>query len=187
MSDRYVLEPVSAIAPSAFGNGGAPGCAIRIEVPVRTTVVVALAGVASAGAVEAGLQQIAIARGVHLRPWGPAKWLMVGPVPAETLVEDIASFDDRVSALDQSSGRVVMRVRGAPSAEALEKGTATDLHPQAFAAGASAATLFGHINIQLSRLGTDEFEIVVMRSFAESLLDELTAACREFGYEVAAG
>ena len=42
-------------------------------------------------------------------------------------------------------------------------------------------TLFGHISLQVARTGADEFELTVLRSFAESLYEELEALALSLG------
>lgn len=185
MSDLS-LEP--AFARSRCGAAGGPSpAALRIELPSRTTVIVALSTVAHAREASKRLAKVAGAHDMHLSTFGPTRWLLVGTAPAEPV---LGAISDRcgglVSALDQNSGRVVVRLSGKPAADALAKGTAMDLHDAAFAIGGSAPTLLGHINVQLSRRGSELYEIVVMRSYAESLVKGLEDMCREFGYTIAA-
>lgn len=183
MSDPS-LEPASAFSRAAAAGGPSPA-ALRIELPARTTVVVALSTTRHAR--EASKRLAEVARGLDLSAFGPARWLLIGAAPAEAVLDAIAErCGGLVSALDQSSGRVVVRLCGKPAAEALAKGTAMDLHDAAFPVGGSAPTLLGHINVQLSRRGSELYEIVVMRSYAESLVEGLEDMCREFGYTIAA-
>lgn len=185
MSDPS-LEPASAFSRAAAAGGPSPA-ALRIELPARTTVVVALSTTRHTREASKRLAEVAHARGLDLSAFGPARWLLIGAAPAEAVLDAIAErCGGLVSALDQSSGRVVVRLCGKPAAEALAKGTAMDLHDAAFPVGGSAPTLLGHINVQLSRRGSELYEIVVMRSYAESLVEGLEDMCREFGYTIAA-
>ena len=52
--------------------------------------------------------------------------------------------------------------------------------PEAMAIGASAATLFGPIGAHLTRTGPEAWEILVLRSFADSLRQDLEEMAREF-------
>jgi sarcosine oxidase subunit gamma len=70
--------------------------------------------------------------------------------------------------------------------EALAKGCPIDLHPRAFAAGAAAATVIGHIGVNLWRLPSDDgLHLAVFRSMAGSFRSWLHASAAEFGLEVA--
>jgi sarcosine oxidase subunit gamma len=85
-----------------------------------------------------------------------------------------------VPVTDQSHGRQRIRVSGTPVRHLLAKGTAVDLHPDHFAVHRSTMTLFGHIGMNLTRMGTDEFELLPLRGFAQSLWDELCHAGAEW-------
>lgn len=110
-----------------------------------------------------------------IRQAGFRQWFVAG---AEPIVP--ASFDALAAALagkafvtDQSHGRVRIGISGRPSRALLSKGTAVDLDPTVFAEGRSVMTMVGHISAQIVRTGEDSFELTVLRSFAESLWDEL--------------
>ncbi|MUO78496.1 sarcosine oxidase subunit gamma [Agrobacterium vitis] len=116
-------------------------------------------------------------QGFDLRNAGPGQWFAVGPASAD---QATAAFGQTVFLVDQSHGRVLIRISGAPVRHVLAKGTALDLHPDYFAIGAATTTLIGHIAVNLCRTGEDQFELLVMRGFAESLWDDLAGMAREF-------
>ena len=96
---------------------------------------------------------------------------------------------ETASLVDNSHGRVLVRLAGPKARDLLAFGTPVDLAPEAFPVGAGAATLLGHIAVTLLlRSEPPEtgpvFEIVVARGFAESLWDWLTGRARRFGYQV---
>lgn len=185
MADPITLAREPAITIE-HAQGGAPAHAIRIELPTDLTIVVALS--APAMAAEAGRRLAAVAAdtGMRLHPAGPTRWLLVGDTDAGQVIARIEQdCPGIVSALDQSSGRVLIRLGGSAVTAALAKGTALDLHDRAFAVGASALVLMGHINVQLARAEPDVYDLIVMRSFAESLYEELTRMCAESGYTTA--
>lgn len=66
-------------------------------------------------------------------------------------------------------------VSGAGACDLLSRGTGADLSPDRFAQGTTLLTLYGHIGIHLTRLGPDAFEIMVLRSYADSLWRHLVA------------
>ena len=55
-----------------------------------------------------------------------------------------------------------------------------DLADDVFAIGQSAMTQIGHIGAMITRTGDAEFEIMVLRSFAESLWHEIHQMAAEF-------
>ncbi len=118
-----------------------------------------------------------------VRPAGYRQWFIAGnDVLPNALVQDLSNtLADGTFVSDQSHGRVRIGVSGLRAAELLSKGTAIDLHPSAFPEGRTAMTLFGHISVQVTRIGTGDFELTVLRSFAESLYEELEALALSLG------
>ena len=118
-----------------------------------------------------------------VRPAGYRQWFVAGneqlAVHQEEALAD--ALAGRVFISDQSHGRIRIRVSGSNAAALLNKGTAIDLHPVNFPEGSSAVTLFGHITIQLTRTAINDFELTVLRSFAQSLYEELEALALSFG------
>lgn len=113
--------------------------------------------------------------GSSLHSAGYRQWYVAGDQPlASTAIGAFAhALPARTHVSDQSHGRVRIRLSGPRAAQLLAKGTAVDLHPSAFAEGNAAITLFGHISIHLARTGAEDFELTVLRSFAEALYEEL--------------
>lgn len=114
--------------------------------------------------------------GFDLRSAGPGQWFAVGFAG----VDHSAAVDESSFVVDQSHGRVLIRISGSPVRKVLAKGTALDLHPHHFAIGAATTTLIGHIAVNLCRTGEDQFELMVLRGFAESLWHELEFMSAEF-------
>ncbi|SMC40030.1 sarcosine oxidase subunit gamma family protein [Rhizobium sp. RU36D] len=119
---------------------------------------------------------------VSVRRCGPAEWLLVSEAIApESLVRDLAAIGaGRASFLEQSNGRVVMSLSGPKVRAILAKCTAVDVHPDVFALGSSTNTLFCHVPVNLSRVDHDRFEIIVMRSYAGFVFDEVMEMGREY-------
>lgn len=103
---------------------------------------------------------------------GPGIWL--------TICEDMppdwcAMLGQRLSGLasvsDQTAAYRVFRITGNAARLLLQRGVYLDLDDAAFPDGASAATMIGHVDVIIRRLGDDaEFEVFVYRSFAETFL-----------------
>ena len=117
-----------------------------------------------------------------VRPVSPGQWFIVRerPMPHQEMKSLCAALEPHATGVDQSHGRVRIRIEGKMASRALAKGTALDLEPSAFAVGQSAVTLIGHIAAHITRVESDAFEIIVLRGFAESLWDDLIQMCREF-------
>ncbi len=86
--------------------------------------------------------------------------------------------------VDQSHGRVTIRIAGDKARAVLAKGTPVDLHPAEFPVGQSAVTQMAHVGIHLTRTAEDTYEISVFRGFAQSFWEWLTEMSLEFGYQV---
>jgi heterotetrameric sarcosine oxidase gamma subunit len=92
---------------------------------------------------------------------------------------------DGASIIDQSHGRVTLRISGPKARALLAKGTPVDLHDSEFPIGKSAVTQMAHVGVHLTRTGNDEFELSVFRGFSESFWEWLAEQALEFGYQVA--
>lgn len=120
---------------------------------------------------------------------GPGQWLALaentsGHVFTDALRREFAGL---ASVVDQSDGRVIVRVSGPQARQALAKGIPIDLDPVSFHPGDTALTVVGHINVQFwQRDETPVYEFAVFRSFAASFFEWLKEAGAEFGVAVAA-
>lgn len=119
---------------------------------------------------------------VSCRFAGPGEWLLVsGSVGADSLLRDVAVLGpEKISALDQSDGRVVIRIAGPRVRQILAKCLALDLHPDEFAIGRATNAQCCHVAANVARTAENTFEIVVMRSYAGFVFEELVEMGREF-------
>ncbi len=119
---------------------------------------------------------------VSVRRCGPGEWLVVSEAIApDSLARDLAALGaSRASFVDQGDGRVVLQLSGPKVRAILAKCTAIDLHPDVFATGASANAQVCHVACNIARTGEDLFEIIVPRSYAGFVFDELLEMGREF-------
>lgn len=119
--------------------------------------------------------------GMSLRAVGPGEWLVVAERQDQSLS---GAVFEKVAGLalvtDQSSGRAVMRLAGPNSRTILSRLVPLDLDPGVFAVGASGNCFLAHVSANVARIGDDEFEISVMRSFALTAFEELMEAGLEF-------
>lgn len=150
----------------------------------RTT---ALAVVLAAPGRTAEAAGILVANGeFEARFSGPGEWLVLSDVHApETLVAELAvRLGDFAHVVDQSHGRVVLTLSGPDAARILANGIAADLHAEAFPVGRAANVLCNHLAVGLARTGADSFDLVVTRSFAEALVEDLKRMARSFDLSV---
>jgi len=81
---------------------------------------------------------------------------------------------------DQSDGWAVMRLEGAGAEDVLARLIPLDLSANNFKRNHTARTSLNHIMASITRVGTNAFEIMVMRSFAASAVHELHEAMKSF-------
>ncbi|TCU40860.1 sarcosine oxidase subunit gamma family protein [Rhizobium azibense] len=118
-----------------------------------------------------------------VRSLSPGQWFIIGekPMAYQDMKDLVDGLEPRASGVDQSHGRVRIRISGKLSRRVLSKGTAVDLAPGSFPVAQSATTLIGHIAAHITCVDADTFEIIVLRGFAESLWDDLARMSAEFG------
>jgi sarcosine oxidase subunit gamma len=151
----------------------------HLEIPRGQAIATVVAIDDEEAAVAAGLAAV---NELSVRFVGPGEWLVVSQSETPDGLQRSLSLllAEAAYIFDQSDGRVVLRLSGPNVRRILAKGVAIDLHPSAFAIGTSSNVLCGHVGVTLARTGENEFELIVMRSFAESLFDDLRLMGREF-------
>jgi sarcosine oxidase, subunit gamma len=120
-----------------------------------------------------------------VRAYAPSQWFVVGDsaLTAADVRGKAAALGTDMALSDQSHGRVRLAVSGPQARLLLAKGSAVDFSARMFPLGRSAATLFNHIGLHVTRTGNDRFELMAPRSFAESLWEELVilSDCHRLG------
>jgi heterotetrameric sarcosine oxidase gamma subunit len=151
----------------------------HLDVPRAVAIASVMAMKDEEASVTAGL---AASGEVSVRFAGPGEWLVLSQLETpEGLHRNLSLLlAETAYVFDQSDGRVVFRLSGPNVRRILAKGIATDLHPSAFEISTSSNALCGHIGVNLARTGENEFELIVMRSFAVALFDDLRVMGREF-------
>ena len=120
-------------------------------------------------------------------PVAPGTWLLMGPRGRHAwLVGKLAAATGGAASLvDQSMGRVVLRVAGSRARDVLAKGCRLDLHPRAFGPGGVAVTPIAHVTVTLVQVdATPTFDLLVPASYAETFLDWLLEAAAEHGADL---
>ncbi|MEM5491790.1 sarcosine oxidase subunit alpha family protein [Hoeflea sp. AS16] len=85
---------------------------------------------------------------------------------------------EELSLCDLSDARVRFSISGPEACGIIATQSAVDTDLKVFKAGASAPTLFGHVPVQLTRLGRDEFEVMAFSTYARDLTESLSRAIR---------
>ena len=128
---------------------------------------------------DAAVRRAAKAGDGLARPVQPGQALAVGNAG-----ESLSALREQLDALaglslcDLSDARVRFSLSGPRADEIIATQSAIDLHPSSFPTGASAPTLFGHVPVQLTRLGPDHFEIMAFSTYARDLAESLSRSIR---------
>jgi sarcosine oxidase subunit gamma len=163
---------------------GASRKTVRLVLLEARAICLVLAAAGARDEIGARLTSLAAERGFTPRWAGVGRWFVVSTGDPTRLVSLLREkLGGSASVLDQNDGQVAIGIAGGSVRAALAKGIAVDLHPESFKPGDVAATLLGHIPVHLTRTGTDDFEILVPRSYAASLWDSLGEMAAEFGCE----
>jgi sarcosine oxidase subunit gamma len=109
----------------------------------------------------------------------PSEWLAVSQTVGAETVEGMLSGITGATVVDQSDGRVLMGISGPSVRKILGRCVAVDLHPEVFEEGRSATMMCCHVAANVARTGADTFEIIVPRSLAGSVFEELMEMGRE--------
>jgi len=161
------------------------GASISLS-PIKGGFVVHVLGDAKSdeAALRQAINMIAPELGTDVRGHSPNQWFWVGSVDIsnDREAEIAAALHPQFVLTDQTHGRVRMKLSGPSSRVVLAKGTMVDLSPDLFAIGQSAMTQIGHIGAMITRMEDDSFELIVLRSFASSLWDELQHMAAEFSH-----
>lgn len=100
--------------------------------------------------------------------FGHGTWLIVGDVAADGLA----------AVSDQTDAWAVVTVSGAGVEDVLARLVPVDLRKGLFKKNHVAKTMLGHMSVTIVRTGADAFEIMVMRSMAQTLVHDLDVAMR---------
>ena len=120
---------------------------------------------------------------------GPSSWLLIAGG-----VSPLVDFKARRDALnavggtlfDVSASRVAWTLSGPRATAVLAKGCPLDFHPRAFAAGACAQSLIGHVNaLYVKHDDAPTFTVMVARSFARNVFQALAESAAQYGVDVA--
>ncbi|WP_457648238.1 sarcosine oxidase subunit gamma [Profundibacter sp.] len=109
--------------------------------------------------------------GARLVWFGLDQAMLIGPAPDARLSEFAA-------VVEQSDGWAVLRLQGVPAEDVLARLVPVDLRAARFKRGQTVRTQLQHLQVSITRVGGEVFQIMVMRSMAKTLVDELQNAMR---------
>lgn len=167
---RHILaDRLTAYEPSPNAN--------HLTVMRRPVVFSALA---HAGQEAEVAEALSLVDDVVVRSVSPSDWLLVSQsADAGAIAGSLGSIAG-LSFVEQSDGQVLMAISGPDVRRILAKCVAVDLHPDVFVQGQSMTTMVCRVAGNLARSDADMFEIIVPRSYATYVFDELREAGREF-------
>ncbi|MEB2842812.1 sarcosine oxidase subunit gamma [Rhizobiales bacterium RZME27] len=167
---RHILEDrMSGYEPSPNAN--------HLTVLRRPVIFSALA---HAGHEASVAEALSLVENIVVRSVSPSDWLLVSQNAEAGAIAASLGAVPGLSFAEQSDGQVLMAVSGPDVRKILAKCVAVDLHADAFAEGESAPMMICRVAGNLARTGTDTFEILVPRSYAGYVFDELREAGREY-------
>jgi sarcosine oxidase subunit gamma len=100
--------------------------------------------------------------------FGHGVWMVTGDV----------SLDGLAAVTDQTDAWAIMRIDGQGVEDVLARLVPVDLRPSKFKESHVAKTMLGHMSVTITRIGPQVFEVMVMRSMAQTLTHELSVAMR---------
>ncbi|RKR06558.1 heterotetrameric sarcosine oxidase gamma subunit [Kushneria sinocarnis] len=118
---------------------------------------------------------------IHWR--SPDEWLLIVPGGEEYRQEMALRYalSGHVAVVDVSGGQTVVTLSGQHAREVLMKSAPVDVHPRAFPVGRSVTTCFARAQAMISRVGEEQWELVIRRSYADYLWQWLLDAGQEYG------
>jgi len=94
------------------------------------------------------------------------------------LVAGSAALDGIAAVTEQSDAWAVVHIEGPSVEDVLARLVPVDLRSHVFKKNHVAKTMLGHMSITLTRVGSQCFEVMVMRSMAATLVHDLEVAMR---------
>lgn len=127
--------------------------------------------------------------GLRAAAIGPGRWMLLRPLEAGGDLADVVAraVTTAGAVVDQTGGRLLLRLAGPRARDTLAKGCRVDLHPRVFAAGAAVVTPIAHTpTVVILRDAAPTFDLVVPGSLAEPFAEWLIEAATEHGVLVEA-
>jgi sarcosine oxidase subunit gamma len=126
-----------------------------------------------AGIEAPGLGRAATSAGTTIAAIAPGRFVLSADSDELASKFEAALPASDAAVTDTSHGRVILRLDGEAAAKVLATSVAIDLDAAAFPPGRVAQTMIHHVDVVLHRRSETQFDLWVLRSFAESLAEWL--------------
>lgn len=168
MAKLIALSPCAGLLPIAHG-----GVSVTEVLPERLMSVAPFEGQRKATSAKLKEQFGAGLSSVNRRSggvtwFGHGNWMVAGDV----------ALDGLAAVTDQTDAWAVVAVSGAGARDVLARLVPVDLRAHVFRKNHVARTMLGHMSVAITRTSADTFEIMVMRSMAQTLVHDLDVAMR---------
>ena len=107
---------------------------------------------------------------------GDARAVWAGQGRANVIGCDLPDLSGLAAVTDQGDGVAAVKIEGDGAEAVLARLVPLDLRAATFKCGHTARSLVNHMTASITRLGPKSFEVMVMRSMAQTLVHELTEA-----------
>ena len=107
---------------------------------------------------------------------GEARAVWAGQGRANMIGCDLPDLAGLAAVTDQADGVAAVKIEGDGAEAVLSRLVPLDLRAANFKRGHTARSLVNHMSASITRLGPNSFEVMVMRSMAQTLVHELTEA-----------
>lgn len=123
---------------------------------------------------------------ISVRWVSPDEWLMVLPLNQTFEVEKALRtlIEGHFQIVNVSGGQTIYELSGPNAIDVLKKSIPLDVHQSEFPVGKVANTKFAKSTAQVLRTGTETWELVVRRSFADYIWLWIQDASREYGFVI---
>jgi heterotetrameric sarcosine oxidase gamma subunit len=107
---------------------------------------------------------------------GAVRAVWAGQGRANLIGCDLPDLSGLAAVTDQGDGVAAVKIEGDGAEAVLARLVPLDLRAASFKRGHTARSLVNHMTASITRLGPKSFEVMVMRSMAQTLVHELTEA-----------
>ncbi len=123
--------------------------------------------------------------GISVMGFSPTEWIIITPTGMEdTVIGKLNKALDGTHHLvtDITGGTTKLNITGKNAQDILEKGTYVDLHDSVFKKGQLYATQIAHAPAVIVKNGSNDFSLIVRRSFSHHIANWAVDAAAEFGF-----
>jgi sarcosine oxidase subunit gamma len=165
-----------------FGASASHGDGLVLRAMPEGHVLLVL-GAPSSGNLAPQLARLSDGNRHAVRAAGPGQWFVVGnePLSANRIAAMELELGSRAVLVEQSHGRVRIHVSGACVETVLAKGSAVDFARAQYPVGQAVTTQFAHVSTHITRIDQTAFELLVPRTFADHVWNDLIEMGLEFG------